>query len=182
MQLDPKTSPDQNYGFVNPEAGTYLWEIDEKIAIFMKDEVRDGDMPGPKFLMVPLKIVGVIEGDAKEGGQASLFITLITKSGDVNGFGETQVQGLLAATGTLEELLNKVGDKDFSPADSAPFAQFIATKLPGKVIQATHEINVGSDGKERVNFTNVKNAPGASGSAASSGKQGAVEENADDWN
>lgn len=177
MRVDTNVSADVNFGFTNPAAGTYLWEIGDDVSIFMKDEVKEGTVPGPKFLLIPMTIKGVIEGEGEEGQKGSIFITLVTKKGDANGFGEVQMQGILKATGVLKELSDVSKGKDIDPATSPQFAQFLATKLPGKVVKGTHEINLDSNKKERLNFTNITTAPGSATKAAP------VEEAAsdDDW-
>ena len=150
------------FGFEVPAAGTYLWEIGNDVGFFIKDEVKSGEAKGPKALMIPLKIIGVIDGEAKEGQASSLFINLVTKSGDANGFGERQMLSILDAVGVLKDLQAKLGDKEIDPTTSPQFAQFLSQKLPGKVIKAEHEITVNKDTKkEQVNFLWTDSTNGA---------------------
>ena len=160
------------FGFSNPAAGTYLWEIGDDVGFFIKDEVKNGEAKGPKALMIPMKVKGIIEGEAAEGESATIFINLVTKTGDANGFGERQMLSILEAVGVLGDLQKKLGDKDVDPTDSPQFAQFLSSKLPGKVLKAEHEITTNkTTGKEQVNFLWTDAATGGASSDIKSKKE-----------
>lgn len=141
------------YGFEVPAAGRYLWEIGGDISIFMKDEVKEGNAPGPKSLMIPLTIFTVIEGEAEVGQKATLFIQLVKKTGEENSFGCRQMMSVIEAVGEYDALEKKMGDKEIDPTTSPQFAQFLATHLPGKIIKATHEVGEDAKGNKQVRFT-----------------------------
>lgn len=153
-------------GFNIPAVGTYLWTVGDDVQVYMKDEVRNGEEAGPKSLMVPLTISGVIEGDAKEGEKHNWFINLVKGTGEINGIGEKHLGEFMDVLGIMDDLVEKTGGKDFDPTTSTAFHQFLAVNMPNKVFKGKHTTRINKKtGQEDFQWETLESANGAAAPA-----------------
>ena len=158
MRFEGDIPDSMDLGFELVEPGTYVWQITDNIDLSVNEE------SGSKSIRIPLIVDTVIKGDTKAvGKQGSMMINVRKKDGDINDFGERQILVLLKATNTLGYFQEKAGDDDIPP-DSDKFVMHLQAKLPGKVIEATHEFRE-YNGKNQMNWTNFKKYSKGGGSA-----------------
>jgi hypothetical protein len=155
MELIKDTPKSIDLGFQVPEPGTFIWQIQEGIEKFYNEN------SGKTSLKIPLKVDSVVDGPADPVGQTCAhFIPIET------GFGEKQLACLLSITGLMEPFIQKYG-AEVDPLDDK-FLAGLKLKLPGKMIQATHEVRENNKGQKNVNFTNFS----AIGNASAKRKAG----------
>jgi hypothetical protein len=147
MELTRNPDEELSLGFTNPQPGTSIVQIQEGVAVQTSEE------NSRVAIMVPIKIVEVIEGDQENDGKgANLFVNLISKEGEKVKFGEETICRILSFTGLAEAFEKRFpGPTSFTDDE---FTNALKAKLPGTLLKLTHDIDMYTDknGRDRESF------------------------------
>lgn len=154
MKLE-ENSGEMDLGFEIVPAGIYIWQFDEGIKIFQKEDSK------ARSLFLPMIVDTVIDGDeaAAEDGKAVFFINVRDKKGEITSMGEKTLQTLLSATGVINKLSDKFDDVEPDDDKFVNVLKLSKSGLLGKKVQLTHEVKKNSEtGKDQMNFTKIRPA------------------------
>ena len=181
MEFAP-TEDTMDLGYPTVPAGRYLWKIEE-VKMIVNEET------GSKGYGFDLVVDAPIEGDpAAEGLKSSWYINVINKAGEVNPFGEKQINGIVSMTGNVEAFAKKFSSG--VDIDDDRLAAALGIKLPDKFLDMTHVIEkyTGKDGAEReranfIKFQAYKSGASSGGAKKPAAKKPAAEaaSDGDDW-
>jgi len=146
--MKTEKSTDTGLGFPRVPGGTYVWEILEGVRILENEDT------GAVSQSLSLQVDSVVDGDGQVGDKASWLINVITGKGTANRMADETYQRLLTATNLMDDLSEKAGGEDVDVA-SDKFVAFIKAKLPGKFVEATHQLK-----DNNMNFTDVRAVSG----------------------
>lgn len=147
MKLNNTGETSKDMGYTPPSPGTYVWMIMEGINVKSKE---DGDGVEARSLQVPIEIVRVVDGEAKEGEKATYFINGIN-TGEM---GEIRLNELLIWTGLIDEFVKHFPGETKDLICDETFVNKLYLKLLNKTFEATHNFREW-DGKKFFNITNM---------------------------
>ena len=164
--METTETKDTSLGFPQVAGGTYVWEIMDNIKIIEGKETESISHS------IGMRIDSVVNGDGHEGDKASWMINVITGKGDDNRMADTTYQKLLTAAGCMKDLADKSKGEDVD-VTSDKFMAFIKAKLPGRFIEATHQVK-----DKNMNFTDVRAISGKDAPMVEGSKE---DKGGDDW-
>lgn len=176
MEFEKPNSDEMDLGFPVVPAGRYLWIFEEGIEL-MKAKDEDSKSLGYRF---PLIVDQPIDGDKDaEGMKGSWYVNVVKKDGEVNTFGEKQINAIVSMTGLFAAFSKKFADG--VAIDSDKLATALALKLPGKFLDMTHNIVKGKNDKDQMEFSKFQAYKKGSGSGGGGSTKKPETQTDDDW-
>ena len=176
MKLNNTGETSKEMGYGPPAPGTYIWQIVEGLKVSEKEN-SEGVMA--VSLQIPIEIIDVVDGEAKEGEKATYFINGVNTAE----MGERRLNELLIWTGVIDDFAKHFNGDVKDLISDVQFRTKLYLKLPNKRFQATHNYRKW-DGKDIFNITNmgvVTKKSGGRTSAPASGASGDAAKADSDW-
>ena len=147
MKLNDTGETSKEMGYVPPAPGTYIWQIVEGIKV---SEKENSEGQKAVSLQIPIEIIDIVDGEAKEGEKATYFIDGINTAE----MGERRLNELLIWTGVIGDFAKHFDGDVKDLINDVQFVNKLYLKLPDKRFQATHNFREW-DGKKLFNITNM---------------------------
>jgi hypothetical protein len=173
MKLNNTGETSKDMGYIPPSPGTYIWMIMEGINVKSKG---DGDGVEARSLQVPIEIVRVVDGEAKEGEKATYFINSINTAE----MGEIRLNELLIWTGLIDEFAKHFPGELKDLICDETFQNKLYLKLLNKTFEATHNFREWA-GKKYFNITNMGVVAKKGGAGGVAKKEVENTSGGDDW-